>query len=84
MIGIYGMRGLGKTTLSRVVYSRFHSHFEGSIFIANVREDSQKHGLPQLQKQLLVDTLEDTNIDIRNVYEGVDMIKKRLHHKKFY
>ena len=82
MIGIYGMGGLGKTTLARVIYDEFRSHFEGFSFIANVREDSKIQGLPQLQQQLLADILEDQNIKIRNVYEGVDMIKKRLCHKK--
>ena len=82
MIGVYGMGGIGKTTLARVVYDEFRSHFEVSSFIANVREDSQKHGLPRLQKQLLVDILKNKEIDIPNVYDGVNMIKKTLRLKR--
>jgi len=64
IIGIYGMGGLGKIT--------------HASFIANVRKILNKHRLPRLQQQLLANILEDRKIDIRNVYEGVEMIMKML------
>ena len=82
MTGIYGIGGLGKTTLARVIYDMLCNHFEGSSFITNVREDSEKYGLPRLQQQLVEEILEEKNIDIRNAYNGINMIKKRLCNKK--
>ena len=73
---------MGKTTLARVVYDKFANQFEGSSFIANVKEVSKKYGLDQLQKQLLAEILEERNIDIWNIYDGSNMIKNRLQHKK--
>ena len=55
------MGGLGKTTFASAIYYEYSDHFEGSSFIANVRERSKKGELHKLQQQLLDEILERSN-----------------------
>ncbi|XP_042482140.1 disease resistance protein RUN1-like isoform X2 [Macadamia integrifolia] len=83
IVGIWGISGLGKTTIAKAIYNEICHRYEGYSFLENVREVSQQHnGLINLQEQLLSDVLVKKNLKISNVARGINVIKHRLHCKK--
>ncbi|XP_022722182.1 TMV resistance protein N-like [Durio zibethinus] len=79
IVGIYGMSGIGKTTIAKAVYNMVCEGFEGCSFLSNIKDDwQQPNGLARMQEQLLSDILNWKKIKIDNIDKGVNLMKERL------
>ena len=83
MVAIYGLGGVGKTTMARNIYNKISYQFKAKKFLENVRERSETHeGIILLQKTLY-DISRNKNLEVvHNVSEGTNMIYEILHLKR--
>ncbi|KAI9119699.1 hypothetical protein K1719_009088 [Acacia pycnantha] len=51
-IGIWGMGGIGKSTIAKTIFTKYSSHYEGSCFLKTVREKSE-NGLAELHYKFI-------------------------------
>ncbi|KAF3447682.1 hypothetical protein FNV43_RR08385 [Rhamnella rubrinervis] len=78
-IGIHGMGGIGKSSLAEVYHMKMSHKFDGSCFLANIREVCEKeaNGLVGLQNKLL-NVILGEDFQVEHLKKGINLIRSRL------
>ncbi|KAK1368054.1 hypothetical protein POM88_034146 [Heracleum sosnowskyi] len=83
VFALYGIGGVGKTTIAKYVYYMNLRLFEGGSFLENIREYSERSdGFVCLQRQLLSDISKGKTPTINNINDGILKIQGALCHRK--
>ncbi|GLJ30525.1 hypothetical protein SUGI_0604300 [Cryptomeria japonica] len=81
-VGIWGIGGIGKTTVAKAVYNQVYIDFEAACFVPDVRTTAaETKGLRNLQRKVLRDLSKyDEKVD--SVDEGISLFRERLRAKR--
>jgi hypothetical protein len=83
VLGIWGMGGIGKTTLATALYAKLRSQFEGCCFL-NVMDESNKYGLNAVRNNFFSTLLEEDNLHPNAPYIDAPFSVRRIARKKVF
>uniref|UniRef100_A0A1J3H2R9 ADP-ribosyl cyclase/cyclic ADP-ribose hydrolase n=1 Tax=Noccaea caerulescens TaxID=107243 RepID=A0A1J3H2R9_NOCCA len=82
IVGVFGMPGIGKTTLVKKLYDEWKHNFQRHVHMVKIREKSNSYGTPSLQRMLLRGLLSDTYTEISDemTYDSVEseLLEKKV------
>ncbi|GAU32120.1 hypothetical protein TSUD_358040 [Trifolium subterraneum] len=81
-IGIWGMSGIGKTTIADEVYNKLGSDYEGCYFKAHVNEETRRRGIMSLKEELYSTLLGDQDLKIDTLNGLPYYVERRLRRMK--
>ncbi|XP_057987432.1 disease resistance protein RPV1 [Hevea brasiliensis] len=83
-IGIWGIGGIGKTTIAEALFGQISDEFDACYFLNNVRESTEKHGLLHLRQNLFSKLVGDEHLSIQTPRVLPTIVLDILRRKKIF
>ncbi|XP_028807920.1 TMV resistance protein N-like [Neltuma alba] len=81
-VGIWGLGGVGKTTIALAIFEKYRSQFDISCFLHNVRTATKRDGGEVQLQSVFLSNLKSKKMKIENSYEGRKIIQNCCCNKK--
>ena len=80
MLGLWGMGGIGKSTLARELYNQWSKRFDSACYIEDVTEKVNQGGVVKVQQRMMKDLCKNNCEEIEDKSKGKTILEERLCH----